>query len=758
MISCHEYCFQHPSCAIVGIYKGKHNQQCQRKLCIECIVTQKIPPDEFLSKEQFSKQLVDKFNKLNLDNQLKSRKSKSILKNVLHQLDILLEEINLIFQSLKDSINGISQYSEARDEKFLSINQNLNPFECSQAELDFLVYFLEGDIFEQWIKKEIQLTPQIQKAVKLLERIVQNGYKTSHLFENIHYNFLDFLQNQNSKGLIEESFELQGLQNINNQLEETTFQFTKQKNGDKVYKKNGEILRIQRSQSGCKDQKILNNLEQIKYLEFIGEHGVNGYKLWDYFWKGIYIGGGIYSIMGLKEGMWIDLCNNYWDGKKVIEEGFYKKDKRIGYWKIEQENKIVGGGYYDEEKSQKIGSWIELNDGFYGGSQVIYKGEYNNGKKVGKWDIIFEQKQIGGGYYKEVEECTLKIGKWIEVSNGFWSLSKVTYHGEYNKNGIKIGEWDIMYEQKSIGGGQYKEVQGYSFKIGRWIELNNEFQFYSQVTHNGTYNNNGKKIGKWSISFNSDTQNQQIGGGAYDDEGGQIKIGSWIELSDRFRDQSHITYNGEYNKKGQKIGKWDIMYKEVGKGKAQSIGGGSYDSEEGQIKVGKWTELDDRFFYRSQITYNGEYNKNGIKIGKWEIKYKEVGKEKPEQIGGGSYDQVQGCTIKIGKWVELNDGFEFYSQVTHNGTYNKNGKKISKWIIYFNSEGKNQQIGGGLYDDRGSQIKIGKWIELSDLFRYQWQVTYNGEYNQKGKKVGKWQEVNIMWGRNEIINEVNYDS
>lgn len=50
------------------------------------------------------------------------------------------------------------------------------------------------------------------------------------------------------------------------------------------------------------------------------------------------------------------------------------------------------------------------------------------------------------------------------------------------------------------------------------------------------------------------------GGGSYDEEGQEIKIGKWTEKSDGYLDRSQVTYNGEY-KNDKKVGRWDIMFK-----------------------------------------------------------------------------------------------------------------------------------------------------------------------------------------------------
>ncbi|CAD8131213.1 unnamed protein product [Paramecium sonneborni] len=53
---------------------------------------------------------------------------------------------------------------------------------------------------------------------------------------------------------------------------------------------------------------------------------------------------------------------------------------------------LSGGGYYSEQ-SMKIGKWIDLDDQFLDIKKVIYKGEYDNSKKVGIWGNTISEKQ-----------------------------------------------------------------------------------------------------------------------------------------------------------------------------------------------------------------------------------------------------------------------------------------------------------------------------------------------------------------------------
>ncbi|CAD8128850.1 unnamed protein product [Paramecium sonneborni] len=331
------------------------------------------------------------------------------------------------------------------------------------------------------------------------------------------------------------------------------------------------------------------------------------------------------------------------------------------------------------------------------------------------------------------------------------------------------------------GGGSY-DNEGNQRKIGQWIDLDEEFNVRKQVTYNGEYNMNGMKVGQWCILFKSEDEYEQMqifhknkqyhfsGGGSYDQEGSQKKIGLWIDLDEGFNFRKQVTYNGEYNMNGMKVGQWCILFKS--EDEYEQIGGGSYDQEGGQIKIGQWIDLDVGFFVSQlsskQIIYKGEYNMNGIKIGRWNIMYCRTGEQEYQQMqilkkyeesnnylfvdfsGGGSYDQ-EGSQKKVGKWVELDEDFSCSQQVTYNGEYNMKGIKIGfvNGIKMYIKECKYYVIkeytnmcffsGGGAYDQEGGQKKIGKWIELDENF----QVTFNGEYNMKGMKVGIWVEMDL---------------
>ncbi|CAD8087052.1 unnamed protein product [Paramecium primaurelia] len=109
---------------------------------------------------------------------------------------------------------------------------------------------------------------------------------------------------------------------------------------------------------------------------------------------------------------------------------------------------ISGGGLYDETGNElKLGNWVETTNNFKLNSQVIFSGEYKNGKKVGRWDFKYKKDnkpffKIGGGSYDDSGD-EIKLGNWVEIMGNFRDYSQVTYRGEY-KNGKKVGIWKEM--------------------------------------------------------------------------------------------------------------------------------------------------------------------------------------------------------------------------------------------------------------------------------------------------------------------------
>ncbi|CAD8074312.1 unnamed protein product [Paramecium sonneborni] len=587
------------------------------------------------------------------------------------------------------------------------------------------------------------------------------------------------------------------------QLDKNKYKFVKIKIFQKItqdhqiiYEKDGVILRREQLNEASINSELLSNIEQIKYLYWQGQVGLNKKKngRWIATWNGKALKnvGGYYQD-GFKHGQWIDIIKNFNSQAQVIQIGEYYNDIKRGKWYYIYINNKIDGGYYNYE-GQKIGKWLDLSDGFWTNQQVIYEGEYNNrGWKKGRWDIMYCQleaevfKQIGGGIYVEQEQGSKKIGKWIEQWEGFRAKAQINFIGEYNIKGEKKGRWDFCKVRGTkIGGGSYLEQEiDSSIKIGKWVEFLKGFDV--KVTYYGEYNMQGQKVGRWDFCYN---WNKQIGGGSYDVQEGDfsIKTGRWVDLWEGFKDDAKVFFNGKYNQSGMKVGRWDILLNYDGKNK--QIGGGQYDVQEGgSQKLGIWIELDEDFTQVSQVTLQGEYN-NGIKIGLWKmfkneefIEYRSAPSEtrkmikstknfdimyygllidnkkvgrwdilyQDQLIGGGVYEILgRDSSIKIGKWIELLEDIKKDQKVTFIGEYNINGEKAGRWDIFLNQNGRNKSIGGGSY--YGSlELKIGRWIELWEDFGENRQVTYDGEYNTNGIKIGRWDIFLNQKGQNKLI-------
>ncbi|CAK62585.1 unnamed protein product (macronuclear) [Paramecium tetraurelia] len=116
--------------------------------------------------------------------------------------------------------------------------------------------------------------------------------------------------------------------------------------------------------------------------------------------------------------------------------------------------------------------------------KVTLTGEYQNNYKIGRWDTMFQNKIIGSTDY---DQNGLKNGIGIEVDENFYYCCQVIYRGEY-KNNIKVGRWDTIFLENNtiIGGGNY-DIKG--LKEGLWVDLHDGFNIYYKYIQTGTYQN-----------------------------------------------------------------------------------------------------------------------------------------------------------------------------------------------------------------------------------------------------------------------------
>ncbi|CAD8051099.1 unnamed protein product [Paramecium primaurelia] len=484
-------------------------------------------------------------------------------------------------------------------------------------------------------------------------------------------------QGQNDKEIIEVEGK-QSYWNGQHFLQNTTYHYY-QIQGSEIYIKDGQVVKKERIINSDQKTQINLNLQQVKYLNWDGKYGSNNQKVgqWRAFWKDNLLNvGGIYDENGLKQGTWIDIGFEYWNECQTTYVGSYKDGKKIGKWNILFENQIYGGGQYDEKSNQKIGQWIELYENFWNQCQVTKIGEYKNGIRVGRWDFLFENNILGGGVY----ESGVKIGKWVDLYQDFQNYCQVIQKGEY-QNGIKHGEWETLFREysneefKIIGLETYDQEQG----INK-VDLHRNFnlqQFnqqqqkrWCQVISKGVVKQD-KRYGNWDIlyRYSSKHQFQTIGGGLYDMKNGK-KNGKWIELHEHFKtDLCEIIYLGEYLD-GRKAGRWIIKFRVESDQDFETIGGGLYNDLNGQ-KIGEWIDLHENYDRDwCQIKYKGIYN-NGIKNGKWDIHFRVAVDEEFIVIGGGHYNGNNG--LKHGEWLDLHPNFNCHNQIMLKGQY-QNGE------------------------------------------------------------------------------------
>ncbi|CAD8094688.1 unnamed protein product [Paramecium sonneborni] len=224
------------------------------------------------------------------------------------------------------------------------------------------------------------------------------------------------------------------------------------------------------------------------------------------------IGLEIYNQDQNQEIQKIELHKNFNQWCQILFKGTIKKEKRFGKWETfyryssNHQFQKIGGGFYDIQNGKKHGKWIEVYEHFKTDlCEVVYIGEYINGRKIGRWDIQFrvdsdkEFEIIGGGLYDDLNGK--KQGEWIDLFENFnrdWC--QIKYKGMYN-NGIKYGNWNIYFRTdfsedfELIGGGNYNHLNG--LKHGKWLDQHPNFNCHYQIMLKGIYNN-GEQQGSFT--------------------------------------------------------------------------------------------------------------------------------------------------------------------------------------------------------------------------------------------------------------------
>ncbi|CAD8196820.1 unnamed protein product [Paramecium octaurelia] len=745
------FCQTHPQNQVDFICMQQH--KCQRKLCKDCLSEHIENMKQAVTIEKFQKIVNEKLSACQSDNNEDLKQQKKMFQSLLQDIEV---QIQKILEELYISITKIYDKIEQEDQSYNQlINENNNLTKSSNESFNKLISIVQEKSLENWNSEKTNYYQYLQKAKQQLNQEAETfGTKIQQWLKEV--------------------FKMVGIKN--NEFIYTQFQvkFTEEK--EVQYLNDGEILRIDQIKDTTRIPEILKNLEQVKHLQWSGQLNFNNQK------------------EGNKKGSWKELIGNYQiqilqqQEVNFYEVGDYDNGIRVKNWKYIYDNKEIGSGDYNEN-GERNGKWQEPWERFWQHSQLQYIGQYKNGKKVGKWDIQSKENKdtkplkflhnshfSGGGLY-DAEGNGLKQGNWIELSEGFFKESQVTYNGQY-KNGKKVGGWDICKIEKGvlfglkfkkIGGGVYDGYNG--MKQGNWVEIFDGFYKDSQVTYSGQYKN-GKKVCRWDIFFNENEdkrlnlkmQNYIValitfvfsGGGEYDDG---IKQGDWIEISDGFFKDSQITYRGQY-KNGKKVARWDIWYKESwDNGKYLKIGGGVYDEGGNEFKQGHWIDLSNGFFRDSQIIYEGQYL-NGKKIDRWDICniQKSILNDtiKSQKIGGGLYEAIN--QTRTGNWITLSNEFSNTNQIIYHGEY-KSGIKVGKWeVLKMNQKDEFELKNFLMFDQKGielftknySKILLSGKLNQGKKFG-RWNIIYDnviiggGQYGQQGQengmKYGKWVEI-----------------
>ncbi|CAD8066186.1 unnamed protein product [Paramecium primaurelia] len=766
-----------------------YNHVCQKRLCDICLKCHifDVPSENLLTINKCLEKQQGLIEKYKLNDECKL---KDFEEDIQHKLDKIHNKFLEWIKLTKSCINKIIQQIKDTNQSYKSVLEQ-HPLECPQLIVHAISYNLQEYPIHIWSKESQTILNNCNRKfdllVKSFDKLIdianQEVYQITTFYDGTttlegfkilgvkHGQYNQILEtgemlDAGQYGLNKKIgvWKFQGWHEIKNQLQQTIIEVNFcDEIGIKLYKKNNQIIKIEHIEN-----EIMLNIEQIKYLSWKGNYDLLGRKIgvWNANWKGQDIGiGGLYDTKGYKIGIWKESLMQYSHSCQTICSGEYKNGMRFGRWdilfktKYMEEIKIIGGGFYNDH-GMKEGIWEELFDNFSINNQVIQVGQYRQGQKFGKWSILFREysnfkfKYVGGGMFEQDK----KIQQWTELDQYYGKDNEIIQVGCY-KEGIKIDRWDIKYREDSdkqfqILGGGEYDDKG--IKIGQWKQINNHFSKDNQIILIGNYRK-GKKFGRWDTYYKQSSQFQLIAGGDYDDAG--LQIGNWIEIDEFFKSKHcQFTLIGQYQD-GKKVGRWDIL----------SIQNRNSDQYLVQIYMqyfcagGNYNLQGQKFGkwieldYRSskQLQFlDGGEYINGKKEGLWVSQIQEKQKFQIELVIGGEYQ----ADVKTGKWIEFADSFNYDCQVIEVGVY-KNGNRSYRWDVQYRNqqEQKFQTIAGGNYDLQGN--KIGKWTELDTCFKKNFQVIHEGQY-ENNMKNGKWntQFREVQNKKFDIIAEGSYSN
>ncbi|CAD8125623.1 unnamed protein product [Paramecium sonneborni] len=277
-----------------------------------------------------------------------------------------------------------------------------------------------------------------------------------------------------------------------------------------------------------------------------------------------YQGGGEYDLNGLKQDQWYDLIKHFSNSNQLILIGNYSINRLQGQFKIQyrdtfeanSEFELIGQGFI--QKGKKEGYFIEVGNNFSEICQIQFRGNYEEGIKEGKWEILFRNYknesfiQIGGGSFQK----GTKINQWIDVDEEFCRFRQIIFKLQY-KCGIKSGPCEILFKDlekenfQIIGQGEYNQN---GLKDNQWVEPNEGFWKNFQIFNEGSYQN-GIKINQWYIKREME-RITIIEQGQYNQQG--KRHGFWCEFVNKGFKNFIINIRGNYED-GKKVGNW-VLY------------------------------------------------------------------------------------------------------------------------------------------------------------------------------------------------------
>ncbi|CAD8123588.1 unnamed protein product [Paramecium sonneborni] len=128
-------------------------------------------------------------------------------------------------------------------------------------------------------------------------------------------------------------------------------------------------------------------------------------------------------------------------------------------------------------------------------------GEYGpNNKKQGYWRALWKGQHIPG-VGREYSIDGKKVGIWKDLFKNYWTEAQVYEIGKY-KNDMRQGSWQQFYNYKKMQYDSYqlnqrrRRIQLPQIEMVRIIGM---FFYNTQVIYDGEYNIKGRKIGRWNI-------------------------------------------------------------------------------------------------------------------------------------------------------------------------------------------------------------------------------------------------------------------